>query len=121
MKTITISGTDPTNPHSAGDICERLAQIKRDTDAMATEAGRLYMSAGSIRDVLTGQAMVGKSLRAAERSEHAANEATREAQSLVRALADALEQASALAGQAADAIEASGVNMRARFEWRPSR
>jgi hypothetical protein len=45
-RNITISGTDPTNPRSPGDIGERLAQMERDLKAMFEESGRLMMFAG---------------------------------------------------------------------------
>lgn len=108
--TITISGTDPTNPRCAGDIAARLEQIERDTKAMADEAGRLMLFAGSIREVMTEQ---GVRPRSAQR---AAEDTVARCKHLRRLLSEVSEAARTATVELLN----TGVNPRARFEWRPT-
>jgi hypothetical protein len=110
-KVTVISGTDPTNPRTAGHIVVRLEQIHRDTEAMAAEARRLAMFASSLRQVLADQ---GKSDRTAVIvCERLAGRC--------RKAADLLDAASEQTGRAAAEIRDSGARLSARFVWRPIR
>lgn len=110
--TITISGTDPTNPKRAGDIVIRLDHIRATLDAMHTELGRLQVYASSIRDVLHyDQGVPDKQagMRAAE------------VVATIKMLREDMAELNAQTKRAADAVIATRVNLRTRFMWRPSR
>lgn len=111
-KTIVISGTDPGNPRCAGHIEERLAQMERDLAAMYGEAGRLWMFADSIRDVLREQQ--------GRRDADAVDQAQAVKARIAR-LREYLGQATLSATGCRSAIASSGVNMRARFGSRSDR
>lgn len=112
-RNIVISGTDPTNPKTAGEIVDRLQQMQATLDAMHTEAGRLEVYAGSIiRNVLHYyQSMPDKRAALIARDVAAAVKS-------FRADVEALHEK---AGRTASAVADCGVNLRGKFEWRPSR
>lgn len=110
---VVISGTDPTNPRSAADIVERLEQIQAGLINMSTELGRLQVFASGIREVLHyEQSMPDK------RASLIAAEVAREIELLRK---DVDDVAFGRAQRAINAVAGCGVNLRAKFVWRPAR
>lgn len=110
-KVTVISGTDPTNPRTAGHIVERLEQIHRDAEAMADEARRLAMFAVSVQQVLRGQ----------RKDERTVLIVGQRLAGRCRKAADMLDAGSGQARRAAAEIRESGARLNTRFDWRPLR
>lgn len=109
---VVISGTDPSNPRSAEDIVLRLEQIHAGLINMSTELGRLRVFAVGIRNVLHYyQSMPDK------RASLITVEVARE----IGAIEEAVEDAGIKVQRAINAVTGCGVNLRTKFEWRPTR
>lgn len=111
-RNIHISGTDPTNPKSAGDIVERLTDMYRSVASMHEELGRLEVYAGSIREVLHYEQSYPD-----KRASLVAREVVEE----VRQLRSEVEQLHSRIHRTHDAVAECGVNLHAKFQWRPTR
>jgi hypothetical protein len=106
---IVISGTDPTNPKTAGEIADRLDGMRVAMARMYTEMRRLEIFAGSIRDVLHyEQSMPDKR----------AQMIACEVQSGIKALREEVEATHDQFRSVIDLVTCCGVNLRGRFEWR---
>lgn len=111
-KDIRISGTDPTNPKSAADIVDRLVDMHAQLARIHEELGRLQAYAGSIRDVLHfDQSYPDK------RASLVACEVIEEIKKL-RAETESLHDRTQ---RTAAVVADCGVNLNARFTWRPTR
>lgn len=109
VPTVTISGTDPSNPKCADDIVREVYEMEQALTGMAYRARQLQMFAGSIRDQLLDQRQLYRQ----------AQESSDLIQRQMRTLVEALSEAGQLARKAGGAMEESGVIPHASFEWRP--
>jgi hypothetical protein len=107
--TVTISGTDPTNPRCLADVLDELAAMRREVEALAYRARQLTMFTGTVRDVLLDQRVPMRR----------AQEAADLVQSRMRALSAALDDAAEAGRRAIGAAEGSGAHPHQSFEWRP--
>lgn len=107
---ITISGTDPSNPKSAGEIVDRLLKLRGYLVAMDYEIGRLEMYAGGVRDVLHFDQSYPR-----KRADMIGHDVT----STIRMLREDVERLADQVKRASDKVADSGVNLKARFTWRP--
>lgn len=111
-RSITISGTDPTNPKCAEDMVRQLEHIRAGLNNMADEAEKLKHFADGIRTVLHYDQSYPDKRASMIASDVAAT---------LGMLADALGGLADQTLRSVNAVTGCGVNMRGKFEWRPSR
>jgi hypothetical protein len=109
VRTVTISGTDPTNPRNAKQVFTEVAAIAAAADGAAERLLQLRHFAGAIRDVLLDQGVPPRQ----------ADDRTGEVVRAFKAAAERTEEASAAMAKANQMLVASGVIMQGSFEWRP--
>lgn len=109
---VVISGTDPSNPKTTADVIGRIEAMSAALESMAEELTKLHLFAGSgVRIVLHyDQSMPDK--RAAM--------IARDVAAAIDSLSDDADQLRLRMRRVAGQIADCGVNLRGKYEWRPS-